>query len=105
LFSFDNMKRFPAFVKNKYFIAIIVFLIYFLFLDDLDIITIISQKRKLSKLETQRDLLAEDLKETKKTLKKLKNIDYLEAYARSEKFFKKDDEEIFVITFEEKKNK
>ncbi len=74
-------------------------------MDDLDIITIISQKRKLSKLETQRDLLAEDLKETKKTLKKLKNIDYLEAYARSEKFFKKDDEEIFVITFEEKKNK
>jgi hypothetical protein len=38
-------------------------------------------------------------------LGKLKNLNYLEAYARSQKFFKKDDEEIFVITFEEKKKK
>jgi len=56
-------------------------------------------------LETQRDLLAEDLKQTKSTLSKLKNINYLEAFARSKKFFKKNDEEIFVITYEEKKKK
>jgi cell division protein DivIC len=99
------MKKIPAFVKNKYFITSLAFAIYFLFLDDLDIITIINQKRKLSKLQDQRDLLADDLKETKNTLKRLKNINYLEAYARSQKFFKKDDEEIFVITFEEKKKK
>lgn len=99
------MKKLPAFVRNKYFITSFAFSIYFLFLDDLDIITIINQKRKLSKLQEQRDLLAADLKETKNTLKKLKNLNYLEAYARSRKFFKKDDEEIFVITFEEKKKK
>ena len=99
------MKKIPAFVKNKYFITSLAFAIYFLFLDDLDIITIINQKRKLSKLQDQRDLLADDLKETKNTLKRLKNINYLESYARSQKFFKKDDEEIFVITFEEKKKK
>ena len=99
------MKKIPAFVKNKYFITSLAFAIYFLFLDDLDVITIINQKRKLSKLQDQRDLLADDLKETKNTLKRLKNINYLEAYARSQKFFKKDDEEIFVITFEEKKKK
>lgn len=99
------MKKIPAFVKNKYFITSLAFAVYFLFLDDLDIITIINQKRKLSKLQDQRDLLADDLKETKNTLKRLKNINYLEAYARSQKFFKKDDEEIFVITFEEKKKK
>lgn len=99
------MKKIPSFVKNKYFVTSLAFTIYFLFLDDLDIITIINQKRKLSKLQDQRDLLADDLKETKNTLKRLKNINYLEAYARSQKFFKKDDEEIFVITFEEKKKK
>ena len=99
------MKNLPAFVKNKYFITSLAFVIYFLFLDDLDIITIINQKGKLSKLESQRKLLAEDLKETKNTLRKLKNINYLESYARSQKFFKKDDEDIFVITFEEKRKK
>ncbi len=99
------MKKIPAFFKNKYFVTSVAFLIYFLILDDLDIITIINQKRKLSKLVAQRDLLSENLKETKNTLKRLKNTNYLEAYARSQKFFKKDDEEIFVITFEEKKKK
>ena len=99
------MKLIPTFFKNKYFITSLAFSIYFLFLDDLDIITIINQKSKLSKLQAQRDLLAENLKETKNTLKRLKNLNYLESYARSQKFFKKDDEEIFVITFEEKKKK
>lgn len=99
------MKQIPAFVKNKYFITSLAFSIYFLFLDDLDIITIINQKSKLSKLQAQRDLLAENLKETKNTLKRLKNLNYLESYARSQKFFKKDDEEIFVITFEKKKKR
>ena len=97
------MKNIPSFIKNKYTITGIVFLVYFLFLDDLDIITIVNQKRKLSKLEIQRDKLSEDLASTKNTLKKLKNINSLEAYARSQKFFKRDDEDIFVITFEKKK--
>ncbi len=99
------MNKLPGFIKNKYFLTSFIFLIFFLFLDDLDIIMIIKQKRKLSKLEMQREILAKDLEETKNTLRKLKNLNYLEAYARSEKFFKKDDEEIFVITFDEKKKK
>ena len=55
------MKKIPGFVKNKYFVTSLAFSIYFLFLDDLDIITIINQKRKLSKLEAQRELLAYNL--------------------------------------------
>ncbi len=99
------MRNVPTLLKNKYLITSFVFIIYFLFLDDLDIFTIINQKRKLTKLEVQRAILAENLKETKYTLKKLKNLNYLESYARSQKFFKKDNEEIFVITYEEKKRK
>ena len=40
----------------------------------------------------------EQLKQTKKTLYRLHQLNELEAYARSEKFFKRDDEEIFVVT-------
>ncbi len=39
------------------------------------------------------------LSKTRKTLRKLHQLNYLESYARSEKFFKKDNEEIFVITY------
>ena len=70
-----------------------------LFLDDLDIFSIISQKQKLNKLEIQRDEMKNQLTSNRSTLRKLNKINYLEAYARSEKFFKKENEEIFVISY------
>jgi cell division protein FtsB len=74
--------------------------VYFLFLDDWDIFTLVRQKRKLAQIEQQDEQMHQQLKDTKKTLKKLHRLDELEAYARSEKFFKRDDEEIFVVTKE-----
>jgi hypothetical protein len=68
-------------------------------LDDLDIFCIISQKQKLNKLEIQRNEMKNQLISTRSTLRKLNKINYLEAYARSEKFFKKENEEIFVISY------
>ncbi|MFM6935181.1 MAG: FtsB family cell division protein [Flavobacteriales bacterium] len=89
----------PSYLKNKYILTGIVFMFYFLFLDDWDIFTLISQQRKLNQLSEQNTEMSNQLKETKQVLRRLKNPDYLEAYARSEKFFKRDDEEIFVITY------
>ena len=93
------MIKIPKYLKNKYGLTIFVFLIYVLFLDDLDIFSIISQKQKLNKLEIQRNEMKNQLISTRSTLRKLNKINYLEAYARSEKFFKKENEEIFVITY------
>jgi cell division protein FtsB len=91
--------KIPSYLKNKYGLTLFVFLIYVLFLDDLDIFSIISQKQKLNKLEIQSNEMKNQLISTRSTLRKLNKINYLEAYARSEKFFKKDDEEIFIITY------
>ena len=93
------MMKIPSYLKNKYGLTLFVFLIYVLFLDDLDIFSIISQKQKLNKLEIQRDNMKSQLLSTRATLRKLNKINYLESYARSQKFFKKDDEEIFIITY------
>ncbi|MCX6195945.1 MAG: hypothetical protein NTY55_04720 [Flavobacteriia bacterium] len=93
------MMKIPSYLKNKYGLTLFVFLIYVLFLDDLDVFSIISQKQKLNKLEIQRDDMKNQLISTRSTLRKLNKINYLEAYARSEKFFKKENEEIFVITY------
>ena len=91
--------KIPSYLKNKYGLTLFVFLIYVLFLDDLDIFSIISQKQKLNKLEIQRDEMKNQLTSNRSTLRKLNKINYLEAYARSEKFFKKENEEIFVISY------
>jgi cell division protein FtsB len=94
------LKRIPNWLKNKYILTSIIFALYFLFLDDWDIFTLVRQKRKLSQIEQQDEQMHQQLKDTKKTLRKLHRLDELEAYARSEKFFKRDDEEIFVVTKE-----
>lgn len=41
--------------------------------------------------------VSRDLKKSQKTLRELNSKSELERYAREEKFFKKDDEDIFVI--------
>ncbi len=92
------MKRIPNWLKNKYTLTGIVFGVYFLFLDDWDIFSLIRQKQKLKQIEQQDAQMSEQLKQTKNTLYRLHHLNELEAYARSEKFFKRDDEEIFVIT-------
>lgn len=90
----------PTFLKNKYAIAIGIFAIYTLFLDDVDIFTIIRQNSKLSSLEKQKSITSEQLKSTKETIKKLDSSAGLERYAREKKLFKKEDEDIFVISYE-----
>jgi len=86
-------------LKNKYFLTIFIFFVYTLFLDDFDVFIIISQKNKLNNLKEQRDEMHKQLIISKDIYKKLNHINYLESYARSKKFFKKDNEEIFVISY------
>ena len=73
---------------------------YGLFLDDIDVFTIIRQKSKLSQLESQKKEVSRQLIETRSTLKKLKYPSEVERYAREKKLFKKDDEDVFVISYE-----
>lgn len=93
------MKSIVSNLKNKYFLTLFIFFVYTLFLDDFDVFVIISQKNKLNNLKEQRDEMHNQLIISKDIYKKLNHINYLESYARSNKFFKKDNEEIFVISY------
>ncbi len=93
------MKSIVSNLKNKYFLTLFIFFVYTLFLDDFDVFVIISQKNKLIHLREQRDEMHKQLLVSKDIYKKLNHINYLESYARSNKFFKKDNEEIFVISY------
>lgn len=93
------MKKYLLPFKNKYIAAISLFLIYNLFLDDVDVFDILNYNRKLSKLRSQQSEMALKLQETKYTLKQIKDPSYLEKLAREEKLFKKDNEDIFIITY------
>ncbi len=94
------MKKVLSYLKNKFILASTIFLVYTLFLDENDIFTIISQKHKLHQLEEKKAVYQSMLDETSQTLEKLKYTSEVERFARERKFFKKDDEDVFVIFYE-----
>lgn len=94
------MKKALRLLRNKFILATTIFLVYTLFLDDNDIFSIFSQRSKLSALQSEKARFEKDLEETRTTLKKLENRKEVEKFAREEKLFKKDDEDVFVIFYE-----
>lgn len=98
------MKFLPPYLRNKFIITLIVFFIYSLFLDENDIFTMISNTKKLSQLEDKKTEINQELISTTETLKKLKSRSEVERFAREKKYFKMDDEDVFVIYDKSKEN-
>ena len=93
------MKKYLSFFRNKYILALCLFMVYNLFLDEVDIFTIINQNKKISELRSAQSEMGLKLKDTKYILSQIKDLSYLEKLAREDKLFKKDNEDIFVITY------
>ncbi|MBP6089863.1 MAG: hypothetical protein KA521_01305 [Crocinitomicaceae bacterium] len=98
------MKKYMYLLKNKFIFTSCLFFVYILFLDDVDIFTIINQNNKLNKLQVAKEEVSGRLKNLRFTLKKLHYTSELENYARENKLFKKDDEDIFIISYTERKS-
>jgi len=96
------MKYLHPYLRNKFIITLIVFCTYSLFLDENDVFTLISNSNKLSQLESKKVDLNLELNTTTTTLKKLRSRREVERFAREKKYFKMDDEDVFVI-YKEKK--
>lgn len=97
---FEAMKKALQLLRNKFILATVIFFVYTLFLDENDIFTIFSQSNKLSHLQEDTNRMKKNLEETQITLKKLKYKPEVERFAREQKFFKKDDEDVYVIFYE-----
>lgn len=93
-----TVKKLLPFLKNKFIITFGIFFFYLILIDDNDIFYVVNQKKKLNELQLQNQSMKTKLQETKKDLENISDLDNLEAYAREKKFFKRNDEDIFVIT-------
>lgn len=87
----------PQILKNKYALTIILFAIYSLFLDDHDVFSMFSTKQKLRSIEKEKIEVRQELHDTQHTLNRLKYSSEVERFARERKYFKKDDEDVFVL--------
>ena len=100
VYKFKEFFRKRAYIfKNKYVLTFLVFTFYSLFLDEVDIFDIISRKRTLMKIEEDIVDKENKLYKVKYTLRRLHHTSELERYAREHKLFKKENEDIFIITY------
>ncbi len=85
-------------LKNKYFIALSVFIIWMSFFDPKDWGLIYDRNEKLQELQKSEQVLTKEITETRKELTLLKSsAQTIEKYAREKYMMKKDNEDIFVV--------
>jgi len=95
------MKLFLKYIKNKYILSGLLFLVWMLLFDDNRIISLIKFNKELKDVKSEKNYYLKEIKNNTKLLELLKNNPKeLEKYAREKYLMKKDDEDIFLIVFE-----
>lgn len=92
----SNLKdKFPNFLKNKWAISFLVLFVWVLFFEDINLISLIRTKTKISRLEQEWVFKENRIKESEE--KKILILDNPEKYAREIFWMKMADEELFII--------
>jgi len=89
----------PSWLKSKYTLTTIGFVVWMLFFDEQDIITThFRQRAELNSLKESRDYYKEEIAKTMEELNQLKSDPaLLEKYAREKYRMKKENEDLFII--------
>lgn len=102
-FTFGNMfrkiyDRIPRFIRNKYFVALTVFVVWLLFLDRNNFITQWSLQSDLRKLRKEKKFYLEETQKDSISYQKLMNDStQAEKLGREKYLMKRDSEDIFLI--------
>lgn len=95
------MRKFKRFIRNRYYLTLLLFFVYILVFDTNDLVSQISAYAELYKLRQQKVYYQNDLEETKKQIHELSsNKVSLEKFAREQYRMKRDNEDVFVIVEE-----
>ncbi|MGF7231353.1 FtsB family cell division protein [Arachidicoccus sp.] len=95
-----------SYLKNKYIVAVLVFLFLMFFYDRNDFFVQIQRKKELSTLEKSKAFYQSEIEKTKQELNNLEsNPVSLEKYARENLFMKRDNEDVFIVDSTKSKGK
>jgi cell division protein DivIC len=88
-------------LRNKYLIAVTVFLVWLLIFDNNSLIERVKYLNTLHEMEEEKQYYLERIEEDSRRLNELKtDRDNLEKFAREQYFMKKENEDVFVIVEE-----
>lgn len=94
--------RFPflRYLGNKYILVLLAFAIWMLFLDNYSYLEHRVLNKEINELEDNIDYYKTEIKNDSIRIKKLKNPDQIEKYAREKYYMKRENEDIYIIEYE-----
>jgi cell division protein FtsB len=88
----------PGWLRNKYFLSSVAFLVFVSFFDDRDLVSNYQHSKQLRELEKSAEYYRQEIQKTQTELNQLKtDAATLEKYAREKYLMKRDNEDIYVI--------
>lgn len=89
------------FISNKYIWVLLFFVSWMLFLDNYSYLDHRLLNKQIQELEGNKEYYKEEINQDSKSIKSLKNPDQIEKYAREKYYMKRENEDIYIIEFED----
>lgn len=98
----SSIEKYPflKFFGNRYFVVLLLFGIWIVFLDDASYLRHRDLDKEIRTLESNKKYYQDEISKDQKQIKELKNTEYIEKYAREKYYMKKNNEDIYVIEYE-----
>jgi cell division protein DivIC len=92
------IEHIPPYLKNKYILSVLIFVVWILFLDSNNLVSRVKEIKSLRKLRYEKEYYVQRIEEDKRKLYELKTDDQtLEKFAREQYRMKKQDEDLYII--------
>lgn len=99
--KFTARYPFLALLGNRYVLVLIFVVVWMTFLDNYSYFEHKVLNKEINELEDNKQFLIEEIKKDSASIKQLKNADQTEKYAREKYYMKRENEDIYIIEFEE----
>jgi len=88
-------------LTNRYIFVLLVFVFWMLFFDTNSWLTHKKLDKEISEIQSNINYYKSEIEEDKKTLQSLKDSVEIEKYARETYFMKRENEDVFIIKYED----
>jgi cell division protein DivIC len=96
------LSKIPKYIRNKYTVTALAFIVWILFLDNFDVFTLMTNINQRDSKRTEQVRLQSEIDKTKRKLHELtSDPEQLEKFARENYLMKRENEDVFVIVVEE----
>lgn len=92
------MKKIYKILKNKFVISTVLVLFYILLLHNTDLASLNKRRQRVEGLSLEMNQKRKKIEELKISLQEIENVNSLEKFAREKYYFKRSDEDIFILS-------